>query len=145
MQSTRPELYPELWTKTFRILDYHDWMRLRLVCHTFDDIVSPLLFSSLRIFIVDGTREDGINLFSPPPAGLSTREYIEREQSDYEKAERLSIKSWEILDHITRDPSFASLVRVMNVYAFRPSSAIFECCKYHVFDSCHRAASIGLI
>ncbi len=144
MQSARPELYPELWTKTFHILDYHDWMQLRLVCHTFDDIVSPLLFSSLRVFIVDGTRENGISLFSLSPAGSSTRECLEREKIYYEKAERLAVKSWEVLDHITRNPSFASLVRVMNVYAFRSSSAIFECCKYYVYNLCHRAA-IGLI
>ena len=127
-----PDLFPELWAKTFRILDYHDWMRLRHVCHTFNVIVSPLLFSSLRIFILE-SRENNISLFLSLHAGLSNRECQEREAYNYEKAERLSIKSWEILDHITRNPNFASLVRVMNVYAFSSSSAVFECCKCCIY------------
>lgn len=144
MQSTGlgPDLFPELWTKTFRILDYHDWMRLRHVCHAFNVIVSPLLFSSPRIFIVE-SRENNICLFSSLHAGLSNRECLEREKYNYEKAERLSIKSWEILDHITRNPNFASLVRVMNVYAFCSSSAVFECCKCCIHDPCPKAL-VGL-
>ncbi|KAF8696506.1 hypothetical protein AX14_001553 [Amanita brunnescens Koide BX004] len=127
MPTTGPKLYPELWTKTFRILDCRDWMRLRHVCHTFNAIVSPLLFSSLRIFIVDSREKFGVSLFPSLPAGVSTRDSLEREKYNHAKAERFSIKSWEILDHITRNPTFASLVRSMNVYAFCSSSAIFEC------------------
>ncbi|KAK2463103.1 hypothetical protein APHAL10511_004758 [Amanita phalloides] len=100
------ELPLELWRETFRVLDRHDWMRLRYVCQKFNSVASQLLFSSIRIFI---TNEEDWPLLQLPD--LPTR---------------IMSKSWEILDCISRDPKFAAVVRVMNVYAFCDSFSTFE-------------------
>ena len=113
----------EIWTQAFCNLGRHDWVQLRRVSRTFNDIGAKLLFSSIRIFLFD---KQGC-----PPGMLPDNEFpvLPHDQGMTLQAERLSARSWEILDYLTRNPKIAILIRALTVYAFYTTQGIFECCK----------------
>ncbi|KAF8629567.1 hypothetical protein AX15_003380 [Amanita polypyramis BW_CC] len=117
----QPQLPPEIWTEAFRCLRRHDWIQLRYVCRTFSNIGARFLFSSLRVFFLDSDYSTSLLLY---PATFVPESKVP--DSEGEERERLSVKSWEILDYITRNPDFAARVRSVTVYAFRGDLAIFE-------------------
>ncbi|KAK2463104.1 hypothetical protein APHAL10511_004759 [Amanita phalloides] len=104
-----PRLPPETWAEVFRNLDHPDWIQLRQVCRAFGTIGAKSLFSSIRIYLF---RTDTYGALGE---GLETVD--EREEVIGGPAKGLTVKSWEILDHITRNPNFAVLVRTLIVYA----------------------------
>lgn len=125
MMSTRPTGLPlQIWAEVFSSLGRRDWILLRQVCHAFSDIGAKLLFSSIRIFLFDN--RGGFDL-------LSDEEYpalpYQDEEGVFLQAERLSTRSWEILDYLTRNPKFAILIHTLTIYAFFATRGVFERCE----------------
>ena len=113
----------EIWAKAFCNLGRHDWIQLRRVSRAFNDIGAKLLFSSIRIFLCD---KQGCL-----PGMLPDEEFpaLPHDEGKTLQAERLSVRSWEILDYLTRNSRIAILIRTLTVYAFYTTPGIFECCK----------------
>ncbi len=107
----------EIWSHILKEVPKHNLSPLLGVCSTFHDIAVRYLFSSIKIYFIGGYR--GVNMLNAPEEG-----WLE------EISQRLMTKSWEILNHISQDPRFASIVRSITVIAFGQGCSVFEQCRW---------------
>jgi hypothetical protein len=112
--SGSPQLLPpEIWNHVFKLIPKPNLPQLLGVCSLFHDIIIRLVFSSIKIYFIGVNRGlDMLNSYK--------REWVE------EMAQKLMSTSWEILNHICREPRFARIVKSMTIIAFGEGLSIFE-------------------
>ncbi|KAF9529719.1 hypothetical protein CPB83DRAFT_852050 [Crepidotus variabilis] len=108
-----PALPPEVWSHVLRESPKSSLVSLLSVCSIFHDIAVRYLFSSIKIYFV-GVRRGEVML------NTNHRHWVE------EVARKLMIKSWELLNHISEEPSFARVVKSLTVISFADGFSIFE-------------------
>jgi hypothetical protein len=110
----RVDLPVELWHETFRHLQRSEQRAVLGVSRIFHDIAMRFLFSTVKIYF---TAWDAYTEAGAPPSFVRTR---------YE-SELLLNTSWEILDYIVDNSTFAQVVKKVIVYAFaQVGEAVFE-------------------
>lgn len=121
-----PSLPPEIWSQIISEVPKPQLTKLLGLCSLFHDIVIRFLFSAIKIYFVEGDLAcEMLNTTHP--------EWIE------EIAVKLVSKSWEILNHICQEPSFARVVKSVTVVAFADGQSRFEKCQY----SLHASVSVS--
>ncbi|KAF8952514.1 hypothetical protein BDZ97DRAFT_1878187 [Flammula alnicola] len=109
----RKKLPPEVWTQIIGDVPHPQLSNLLNVCSQFHDIVIRTLFSSIKVYFIGGEQgKSMLNTFH--------MDWVE------ETARKLMGKSWEILNHIRQEPSFARVVKSITVVAFSDGLSIFE-------------------
>ena len=101
----------ELWRIILQFLHRRDLRSVFATCRSFHDMVLKLLFSTVKFHFTawDKVQENPLFLYNPEDALL------------------LVNRTWEILDHIVEEPSFAHVVKRIVVHAFSPSTQnVFE-------------------
>jgi hypothetical protein len=111
----RVDLPLELWHEIFQYLQHSQHQAVLAVSRMFHDVAIRFLFSAVKIYFTAWKADDGRSR-SP---SLFVR--------DQHQSELLLNISWEILDHIVENPSFAQVVRKVIVYASaEEGQAVFE-------------------
>jgi len=108
-------LPPELWHRVFSYAERPDQISLLYVSRPFHDIVLRILFANLKIYLVGGALAFDV-------AGNTS----DPEQWIDEFATKYMRRSWELLDRISTNPSFAIVIRSLTIVAVLSGPAVFE-------------------
>lgn len=106
----------ETWSHIIGFLPSAHQKSLLNVSKLFHDISVRNVFGTVRIYLIDPETVDAL---------LDKRD-AHTEGEPQITAGRLAWRSWNILLHIIREPSFASIVKTMNVVALASGQATFE-------------------
>ncbi|KAF9047441.1 hypothetical protein BJ165DRAFT_1344136 [Panaeolus papilionaceus] len=103
----------EIWNSILKQVPKSQISTCINVCSLFRGLALPILFSSIRIYLIGSN--SGLSMLNTTDA-----EWME------ETALKLMGRSWALLNRICRDPIFAKGVRSLTIVAFMDGLAIFE-------------------
>jgi len=107
----------EIWSNILHSVPRVEQTKLLGVCRAFHDIALELVFQAIKIYFVGGSAAGKM-------LNSDSEEFVN------EITQKLMIRSWELLRRITRDPSFARVVKSMTVIDASDSQSVFEHCMF---------------
>ena len=123
MSSSHTILPTELWTLVVRNLPHEERRTCLFVSRQLHDIALFILFSRVTLYF--GLWRWDEHLVWELQPWKASREPWHMEY-DVPKVEARTTLTWELLRHISRTPSFATVVKTVSVHAYALGDGLFE-------------------